>query len=110
MQIPYISPFVRALLPVKLEGGHELRFGVWIAIHPDDLQRACRVWNAPEYTDLKLTGYLANKIQPWGLYKVPVNLAVLNPDHTPYCVSSSDQELNDVLTKAWPHDILASLP
>ncbi|MGF9648876.1 DUF2199 domain-containing protein [Pseudarthrobacter oxydans] len=64
MQIPYISPFVRALLPVKLEGGHELRFGVWIAIHPNDLQHACKVWNAPEYTDLKLTGYLANKIQP----------------------------------------------
>ena len=110
MQIPYISPFVRALLPVKLEGGHELRFGVWIAIHPDDLQNACRVWNAPEYSDLKLTGYLVNKIEPWGLYKVPVNLAVLNSDHTPYCVSSSDQELNDVLTLEWPHDILASLP
>jgi hypothetical protein len=110
MQIQGISPFVRALLPVKLEGGHEFRFGVWIAIHPDDLQHACRVWNAPEYTELKLTGYLANKIQPWGLSKVPVNLAVLNPDHTPYCVSSSDEELNDVLTKEWPHDILASLP
>jgi len=110
MQIPYISPFVRALLPVRLEGGHELRFGVWIAIHPDDLQHACRFWNAPEYSDLKLTGYLANKIQPWGIYKVPVNLAVLYPDHTPYCVSSSDQELNDVLTKEWPHDVLASLP
>ena len=110
MQIPYISPFVRALLPVRLEGGHELRFGVWIAIHPDDLQHACRVWNSPEYSDLKLTGYLANKIQPWGIYKVPVKLAVLNPDHTPYCVSSSDQELNDVLTKEWPHDVLASLP
>ena len=110
MQIPYISPFVRALLPVRLEGGHELRFGVWIAIHPDDLQQACRVWNSPEYSDLKLTGYLANKIQPWGIYKVPVSLAVLNPDHTPYCVSSSDQELNDVLTKVWPHDVLAFLP
>lgn len=34
MQIPNIGPFVRALLPVKLEGGHEFRFGVWIAIHP----------------------------------------------------------------------------
>ena len=110
MQIPYISPFVRALLPVRLEGGHELRFGVWIAIHPDDLQQACRVWNSPEYSDLKLTGYLANKIQPWGIYKVPVSLAVLNPDQTPYCVSSSDQELNDVLTKVWPHDVLAFLP
>jgi hypothetical protein len=110
MQIPYISPFVRALLPIKLEGGHELRYGVWIAIHPDDLQHACRVWNAPEYKDLKLTGYLANRIEPWGLYRVPVNLAVLNPDHTPYCVSSPDDELNDVLTKVWPHDLLSSLP
>lgn len=110
MQIPHISPFVRALLPIKLEGGHEFRFGVWIAIHPNDLQHACEVWNAPEYTHLKLTGYLANKIQPWGIYRVPVDLAVLNPDHTPYCVSSSDQELNDVLNKEWPHEILASLP
>lgn len=110
MQVPNISPFVRALLPVKLHGGHELRFGVWIAIHPDDLQYAYRVWNAPEYTGLKLTGYLANKIEPWGLYKVPVNLAVANPDHTPYCLSSPNAELNDVLTKDWPHDILASLP
>lgn len=73
-------------------------------------QLVCRVWNAPEYTDLKLTGYLANRIQPWGLFAVPVNLAVLNPDHTPYCVSSTNDELNQVLTNEWPHDILASLP
>src|SRR4051794_79847 len=70
MQIPNIGPFVRALLPVKLEGEHEVRFGVWIAIHPDDLQHACRVWNAPEYKDLKLRGYLANRIEPWGLLAV----------------------------------------
>jgi hypothetical protein len=109
MQVPNISPFVRALLPVKLQGGHEFRFGVWIAIHPDDLQDAFRVWNAPEYANLKLTGYLANKIQPWGLFAVPVNLAVLNAEQTPYCVSSPNEELNDVLTREWPHDILTSL-
>jgi hypothetical protein len=110
MQIPNIGPFVRALLPVKLEGGHEFRFGVWVAIHPDDLQHACRVWNQPEYSDLKLTGYLANSIEPWGLLAAPVNLAVLNPEHTPYCVSSPNEDLNDVVTKEWPHEILASLP
>jgi hypothetical protein len=79
MQFPDISPFVRALLPVKLEGGHEFRFGAWIAIRPDDLQHAYRVWNAPEYSDLKLAGHLANKVQPWGLLGAPVNLTVLNP-------------------------------
>ncbi|MDQ0849415.1 hypothetical protein QFZ65_001353 [Arthrobacter sp. B3I9] len=110
MQIPDISPVVRSLLPVRLQGGHEFRFGVWIAIHPDDLQHACRVWNAPEYADLKLTGYLANKIKPWGFLAVPVNLAVLNAEQTPYCVSSSNEELNDVLTREWPHDILHSMP
>ena len=110
MQIPNTGPFVRALLPVKLERGHEVRFGVWIAIHPDDLQHACRVWNSPGYSDLKLNGYLANRVQPWGLFAVAVELAVLDPDHTPYCVSSPNGDLNDVLTKEWPHDILASLP
>lgn len=110
MQIPNISPFLRALLPIKLEGGHEFRFGVWIAIHPDDLQHAYRVWNTPEYSDLKLTGYLANRIKPWNLFAASVNLAVLDPEQTPYCVSSANEELNDVLTKEWPHDILASLP
>ncbi|MDP9694409.1 UNVERIFIED_ORG: hypothetical protein J2X79_001968 [Arthrobacter globiformis] len=88
----------------KLEGGREVRFGVWIAIHPDDLQHACRVWNTPEYIDLKLSGYLANKIQPWGLLAVPVKLAVVDPNRTPYCVSSPDEDLNDVLTKDWSHD------
>ncbi|MFE4837924.1 DUF2199 domain-containing protein [Arthrobacter sp. NPDC056691] len=110
MQIPGISPFVRALLPVQLEGGHELRLGVWVAIHPDDMQRAASVWNAPEYSALKLTGYLANRIEPWGLFAVPVDLAVLNPDHTPYCVSSPNAGLHDVLTREWSHDVLASLP
>lgn len=77
---------------------------------PDDLQHAYRVWNAPEYSDLKLTGYLANRIKPWNLFAASVNLAVLDPEQTPYCVSSDNEELNDVLTKEWPHDILASLP
>jgi hypothetical protein len=110
MQIPNVGPFIRALLPVKLEGGHELRYGVWVAIHPDDLQHACRVWNAPEYGELRLTGYLANRVEPWGLFAVPVNLAVLNTDQTPFCVASPNDELNDLLTKEWPHELLGSLP
>ena len=69
-------------------------------------KHACKVWNAPQYADLKFTGYLANRIQPWGLFAVPVNLAVRNVDQTPYCVSS----LNEDLTREWPHDILESLP
>jgi hypothetical protein len=43
MQVPNVGPFVRALLPVRLSGGHTITFGVWVAIHPDDRQRACAV-------------------------------------------------------------------
>lgn len=43
-------------------------------------------------------------------FRYGVNLAVLNADHTPYCVSSTNAELSEVLSKEWPHDILASLP
>lgn len=110
MQIPGIGPFVRALLPIRLTEGHTVRFGVWVAIHPDDAQEAASVWLEPEYADLTLPGYLANRIEPWGLLASPVNLAVRNVDHTPYCVSSPNTELEDVLTKEWPHSILASLP
>ncbi len=44
----------------------------------------------------------------WGLFAVP--MAVLDVDRTPYCVSSPDEGLSDVLPKEWPHSILASLP
>lgn len=76
----------------------------------DDLQHACRIWNAPRYGGLKLTGYLANRIESWGLFPGPVNLAVRNTDQTPFRVASTDDDLDDVPTKEWPHDILDSLP
>ncbi|CAH0200282.1 hypothetical protein SRABI83_01887 [Arthrobacter sp. Bi83] len=39
-----------------------------------------------------------------------MNLAVLDTNHTPYCVGSPTEDLNNVLTKEWPNDILAALP
>lgn len=48
MQVPGLGAFIRALLPVGLTGGYTVTFGVWIAVHPDDLQRAFAVWWEPE--------------------------------------------------------------
>src|SRR4051812_39365013 len=62
MQVPSVGPFVRALLPVALTGGFTVTFEVWLAVHPDDLQRAFRVWWEPEYQDLVLDGWLANAL------------------------------------------------
>lgn len=111
MQVPSVGPFVRALLPVRLAGGHTITFGVWVAVHPDDLQRAFAVWWEPGYTDLRLDGFLANAVKPWSLLYAPVSLAVRDPGHTPYCSASPDPDLSRVLQGEWPHeDILAQLP
>ena len=111
MQIPDFGAFVRALLPVHLTGGYTVTFGVWVGVHPDELQRVSDIWFEPAYQDLKLSGRLANAIGPWGLLATPVELAVVNPAETPYCVASSDPMLAKVLSTQWPHeDLLASLP
>ena len=111
MQIPGVGPFVRALLVVRLTGGYAVTCGVWVGVHPDDLQHAFHVWWEPEYEDLRMEGALANPVPPWGLLAAPVTLAVKDPEHTPYCVSSSDHTLSRVLGEEWPHkDVLETLP
>jgi hypothetical protein len=111
MQVPDAGPLMRALLAVRLMGGYAVTYGVWVGVHPDDLQRAFRVWQEPDYENLRLEGALANSIPPWGLLAAPVTLAVKDPEHTPYCVSSADRMLSRVLGEEWPHeDILRTLP
>ena len=110
MQVPGAGPFVRALLPVRLTGGHTITFGVWISISPDDLQRTFKLWWEDDYVNLVLEGVLANDVPPWKLLGAPVKLQVRNKDHTPYCVASADRLLESVLSTTWPHDeILAAL-
>jgi hypothetical protein len=110
MQVPGLGAFVRALLPVRLTGGH-ITYGVWVSIDPRDLQRAFAVWWQPEYAGLTLDGVLANALLPWGLLAAPVSLVVRDAEQTPYCVDSPDPLLSRVLTEQWPHaDIIDALP
>ena len=111
MQIPSVGAFVRALLPVRLTGGHTVTYGVWAGVRPGELRRAFSVWQEPEYQDLQLEGFLANSIQPWGLLGAPVSLSVRDPQHTPCCSGSPEPELSRVLAEEWSHeDILDALP
>ena len=69
------------------------------------------MWWAPEYADLRLDGRLANALPAWEVFGVPVSLAVTDPETTPVCVGSSDQELESVLMSEWDHEpVLAGLP
>lgn len=111
MQVPNIGAFVRALLPIKLTEGHTITFGVWLTVKPLELQSIFAVWWEPEYRDLRLTGWLANAIPPWGLLAAPVEAVVRDPEQTPYCDRSGDPRLERVLRDEWPHDlVLTAVP
>lgn len=110
MQVPGSGAFIRALLPVRLTGGYLVRYGVWIDVRPDDFLEAVRVWWTPEYADLRLRGRLANAVEPWGLLAAPVEIAVLDPDQTPWCVESSDDEFSRLLELEWPHQLVLGTP
>jgi hypothetical protein len=111
MQVQGCGAFIRALLPVKLTGDHSVTFGIWLAVHPDDLQRAFRVWWAPEYQAFTVDAWLANALPIWGLLTAPVRARVRREGEVPYVVSSHDQDMARVLTSEWDHErILSALP
>lgn len=61
--------------------------------------------------ELRLDGFMANALQPWGLLAAPVSLVVRDPDQTPYCAESRDPLLSRVLTEQWPHaGIIDAMP
>jgi hypothetical protein len=109
MQVPDAGAFVRALLPIRLVGGQSITYGVWLAIDPRHLGHIFSVWWEPEYVDLRITGWLANPIPPWGMLAAPVEAAVRDSEHTPYCERSSDSQLARVLNDEWSPDILPDL-
>lgn len=110
MQVPNLGAFVRCLLPVRLSGGHHIRFGIWLGVHPDDLKRAFGQWWEPTYTSLELQGRIANRLPVWDLIGAPAQAKVIDPDATPFIVSSDDPTLAQVLNSEWPHeDVLSAI-
>ncbi len=111
MQVEGLGAFVRALLPVRLEGGHQLTFGLWLGVDPTDMHRALEQWWSPSYKDLVLDGLIANQVWPWGILAKPARAVVRDPDATPYIDSSSDHEVQHVISDTWKHDfVMDALP
>lgn len=111
MQVQGVGSFIRVLLPVRLTGGHQLTFGLWLCVSDEDLQRAFHEWWAPTYHDLVLDGTIANEVPPWGLFTRPARAVVRDPNKVPYLDSSEDPELSGVLREEWPHEaVIDALP
>jgi hypothetical protein len=110
LQVDNIGAFVRVLLPIKLTGGYSLTVGTWLAINPSELGHLWEVWNTNQYADLVLDGYLGNAIEPWGssVLRAPVSAVVRNVDEIPWLESSTNPDLEQVLSAEWPHDPILS--
>jgi hypothetical protein len=101
MQTPEAA-FVRVLLPIRLDDLSTITYGVWLQVDPEDMHRASCVWTAPEYTDLRLQGRLANDVPP-GKALDAVGVAVVrDSDQTPYLDDSNHPMLNRLLAEVWP--------
>jgi hypothetical protein len=112
LQVQGVGAFVRCLLRVELSHESSLTFGTWLSVHPEDLRRAHALWDDPGYAELRLEGYLANAIEPWGqaVYRAPARAVVRDVAHVPYLLDSSHPVLAKVLGQAWDRDeVLGSL-
>jgi len=112
MAVKDLGSFVRILIPIKLSGGYTVTYSAWLSVHSSDLKRAWEVWTDDAYVDLKLFGYLANKLPTWEVetFTKPLQAAVLNVEHTPYAVDSSDEFMRRLIHDEWPHEeILAAI-
>ena len=109
MQVKGVGGFVRILVPVRLTGGYTVTFGAWLSVDSPDLRRAWEVWHDnASYKELRLQGVLANMLPGWEdeTYIKPVETAVLDVEHTPYAVDSTDEFMRRVIKDEWPHELV----
>jgi hypothetical protein len=110
LAIKNVGFFVRVILPVRLTDGFAVDFGTWLEVYNEDFKNAWQTWNFPEYKDLVLEGYVANKIEPWG--KLPhgmVKAAVRDMEQVPYINSAENPDIARIIGDVWPHaDVLKS--
>ncbi|MFY9557479.1 MAG: DUF2199 domain-containing protein [Blastocatellia bacterium] len=112
MQVEGVGGFVRILVPIKLTGGYTVTYGAWLSVDSADLRRAWEVWQDCSYEQLRLKGVLANMLPGWEneTYVKPLEVAVINVQHTPYAIDSPDDFMRRVIKDEWPHEfVLAAI-
>jgi hypothetical protein len=95
--------FVRVLLPVQLDIDHEFHFGVWLEVDAREAKVAYDVWESKKYSDLILSGRLANAVPPWGekIFNADCKATVRDQDGLPFISSSSHPLLSKILVEPW---------
>jgi hypothetical protein len=104
--LPPIGAFARSLLPVRVDGGAILTYGVWVRVDEDQFDRLREVWNSEQYGGLRISGTLANKLPFEHAILSEVVAEVVDTLRRPVIVSSSDSWTRELLGTVLPHDFL----
>jgi hypothetical protein len=109
LAIKNVGFFVRVILPVQLTDGFSVAFGTWLEVADDDFRTAWKTWNAPEYANLVMEGYVANEIEPWSPFPHALLRAVVRDvDQVPFLATSDDPLFTRILGATLPHaDVLS---
>ena len=104
-----LGAFVRCLMPVRLTGGGTLEYSVWLRVPEQAVRHASEIWEAPEYADLRLTGTVANAVQPWtDMLGAPARAEVRDSESIPYLVADEGTLMHRVLHDEWDRDDVLS--
>lgn len=102
--------FMRAIMPVRLEGGLTATLGVWLAFtSEEEFERAMAAGRAggDTWKSLSFSGVLVNRVEPWpGVYGAAATATVLadeGPNGAPYISGTTQPLLAEVLAQEWPH-------
>ncbi len=93
-------------MSVRLVGGHEIAYAVWLESDLGTLRRAYEVWDEPAYISMTIEGTMANDLPPWPGVAIgaQVRSRPRSPDELPYVVGSSVPAVATMLSEAWDHD------
>ncbi|WP_440082171.1 DUF2199 domain-containing protein, partial [Streptosporangium sp. LJ11] len=105
-----VGSFMRAILPIRLEGGLTATLGVWLAFtSEEEFERTMAAGRAGGNTwkSLTFSGVLVNRVEPWpdvyGAKATATVLAEKGPNGAPYVSGTTQPLLAEVLAQEWPH-------
>ncbi len=108
LRLPSVAEYVRALLPVAIEGGPVLTYGVWVELDSPTFEKVRMAWWSGGYGTLKFDGLLANKLPFQHAIYSPVVVGVVDPARLPIVLSSPDSWTEELLRTVLPHSALPS--
>jgi hypothetical protein len=104
--LPPFGAYLRALLPVRVEGGGVLTYGLWVKVAAEKFDNLRVVWPSPDYATVRTVGVLANKLPFQHAIYADVTVEVVDPNRKPVVTSSADTWTQELIDTELPHSFI----